>query len=140
MGKTTRKPAAPRKSKFTSLPHGSQTLVHLAKTKLISKTPRDLSEILCADRIRGLVDEEVLTCSVCLQLLLVPVLTQCGHCFCMGCAEDLAKNGFACAICHSHEPTYDLPFSSILETLLQDYLQRSEEEDRQFYLSRKAVL
>ncbi|MCB1084324.1 MAG: hypothetical protein KDK61_08425 [Simkania sp.] len=47
-------------------------------------------------------DEEVLTCSVCLQLLLSPVQAQCGHPFCLSCAEDLAKNGFACAICHSH--------------------------------------
>lgn len=56
MGKTTRKPAAPRKSKFTPISHGSQTLLHFAKTRLITKAPRDLSGIPCADKIRELVD------------------------------------------------------------------------------------
>ncbi|MCB0368874.1 MAG: hypothetical protein KDD45_05335 [Bdellovibrionales bacterium] len=36
--------------------------------------------------MRSLVNEEVLECSVCLQLMLSPVLAQCGHSFCLSCA------------------------------------------------------
>lgn len=73
-----------------------------------------------------MLNEEILSCSICLQLLMCPVLAQCGHTFCLHCSEDLAKNGFACGICHSHLPSYDLQRSSIIEKLLEDYLDNQE--------------
>ena len=39
MGKNTRKPAAPRKSKFTPISRSSPILFNFIKTKLIRKTP-----------------------------------------------------------------------------------------------------
>ena len=73
-----------------------------------------------------MLNEEMLSCSICLQLLLFPVLAQCGHTFCRHCSEDLARNGFACGICHSHLPSYDLQQSRIIENLLEDYLDNQE--------------
>ena len=86
MGKNTRKPAQPRKPKNTPLPRSSPTLALFAKHKLIRKTPAHLQQHPHSDRIRSLLNEDLLTCSICLQLLLSPVLAQCGHSFCLTCA------------------------------------------------------
>jgi hypothetical protein len=61
-----------------------------------------------------LINEDVLTCSICLQILLSPVQSPCGHTVCLSCSEDLAIHGFACGICHSHLPSYDLQNSHII--------------------------
>ena len=55
---------------------------------------------------------------MCLQLLLKPVLTECGHLFCLPCAEDLAKNNYGCGICRSYEPTYDLTVNKFFQVLV----------------------
>lgn len=114
MGKNPRKPAAPRKPKHTLLPLSSPILANLAKTRLIKKTPSHSLPIIHPDQLGALVDDEVLTCSICLQLFMSPVLAECGHPFCLVCAEDLATYGFACGICHSHQPTYDQPGSMVI--------------------------
>ena len=114
MVKNTRKPAAPRKPKHPLLSLTSPILVNIAKHKLIRKTCPSPSFKPNLDQIQSLINEDVLTCTICLQLLLSPVLAQCGHSFCRVCAEDLANHGFACGICHSHQPSYDLPRSLVI--------------------------
>lgn len=114
MVKNTRKPSTSRKPKHPLLSLTSPILVSIAKHKLIRKTCPPSSSKLNLDQIHSLINEDVLTCSICLQLLLSPVLAQCGHSFCRACAEDLANNGFACGICHSHQPSYDLPSSLVI--------------------------
>jgi hypothetical protein len=84
-----------------------------------------------------MLNEEILSCSICLQLLLNPVLSQCGHTFCLHCSEDLARNGFACGICHTHLPSYDLQHSHIIEVLLGFFLDNQETLEKQKYLKRR---
>ena len=91
---------------------------------------------LCVRRISQLVDEEMVSCSVCLQIFLKPVLTSCGHCFCLQCSEDLAINGFPCGICHSQKPTLDLIVSEEVEKLVGIYLQQATSEEKQDYKRR----
>ena len=125
MAKSTRKPGSGRKPKNQPLSCKSPVLALIAKNKLIHKTCEHSCTGPHAAKLRELVNEEVLSCSICLELLLSPVLAQCGHAFCLHCAEDLASHGFACGICHSHHPALDLPSSPVIETLLEDYLLRS---------------
>lgn len=56
MGKNTRKAAQPRKPKNTPLPRSSPALIHLAKHKLIRKTPSPLSPVLKSQRIACLLN------------------------------------------------------------------------------------
>ena len=122
MGKNTRKPAVTRKTKHTPLANTSSQLVTLAKQKLIRKDSTHSPPIFTKHHMKQLVTEDILECSICLQLMLTPVLAQCGHSFCLLCAEDLATHGFACGICHTHYPTFDLPNSKVIETLLDKFL------------------
>ena len=92
------------------------------KTKFISKGRQQLNPQLQSSRISELLSEEILSCSICLQLLLWPAFAQCGHSFCLCCAEDLARNGFACGICHTHLPSYDLQRSPTIEKLVSEFL------------------
>ena len=108
-------------------------LTHLVKTKLIRKPLSSTPSEVDTHHFRVLVNEDVLTCAICLQLLLSPVLTECGHSFCLACAEDLANNGFSCGICHSHQPNFDLPNSSTIETLIEEFLLHSECEEKHGY-------
>jgi hypothetical protein len=46
------------------------------------------------------------------------VLTDCGHLFCLPCAEDLAKNNYACGMCRGFEHTYDLSIVKSFQKLV----------------------
>ena len=56
MGKNTRKPAQPKKPKNTPLPRSSPTLLHIAKHKLIRKSPTEQSPLLHSKRIASLIN------------------------------------------------------------------------------------
>lgn len=130
MGKTTKKTGAGRKPKQTFIRLPIPTLREKTKSKYITKRDRGDKSELILPRISKLLNEEILSCSICLQLLLRPVLAQCGHSYCLFCSEDLAKNGYACGICHTHLPTYDLPYSHTIEKLVNEYLDKQESPER----------
>lgn len=78
----------------------------------------------------------MLECPICLQLFLKPVLAECGHIFCLTCAEDLAKNDYPCGICHDNEPTYDLTVYHAFQALVNAYLHKCTPEEAQAYEKR----
>ena len=52
----------------------------------------------------ALVENEALVCPICLNYLVEPLVTPCGHCFCRACllsATILAPDGRACPICRA---------------------------------------
>jgi hypothetical protein len=88
MTKNTRRQAAQsRKTKNAFTPLTYHQLKELVKTKIISKTsPKNSLSRTNTHNIIELLNEELLTCSICLELLLSPVLADCGHTFCLKCA------------------------------------------------------
>ncbi len=60
---------------------------HLLKKQLKKRSEDNLpASTNLLNKLDSLVDEETLTCTICLQLFINPVLAQCGHAFCLGCA------------------------------------------------------
>lgn len=82
----------------------------------------------------------MLECPICLQLFLRPVLAECGHIFCLTCAEDLAKNDYPCGICHHNEPTYDLTVYRAFQQLVHAYLRGQPQEEGSAYGKRCSEL
>lgn len=109
------------------------------QAEMLQNAPRKAGVKIRGRRISQLVDEDALTCAVCLQIFLKPVLTPCGHCFCLQCSEDLAINGFPCGICHSQKPSLDLIPSKQMEKLVSIYLGGAAEEEREDYRRRMVV-
>lgn len=78
-------------------------------------------------------------CPVCLELMIHPVLTHCGHAFCLPCLEEALKHKSACSLCRK-----DLDYSSFSESkLIRDIVQRiasrlREEEEEEFQKRRTA--
>lgn len=127
MARTSRK-TAPKPSRRRSADALTRKqLRDIVKNKMVEKSTLRGRAVISWERLNRFVSEETLSCSICLQLLLKPVLGQCGHTFCLPCAEDLALHNYACGICHSHAPTFDLKICPALEKLVSKYLQgRSE--------------
>lgn len=125
-----------RKKRFESL--GYKAYRNLVKQKFLRKRKLCVSDETVNIRLKGVMREEMLECPICLQLLLRPVAAECGHVFCLTCAEELANKKYACGICHIHEPTVEVFHHKKFENIIKSHLQECHEDDIKDYQRREA--
>jgi hypothetical protein len=51
--------------------------------------------------------EEYLSCPICLDFCIYPVLTECGHYYCLPCFEQAHRLSDTCCVCRSKINTSD---------------------------------
>lgn len=62
--------------------HLIQQSAQLQKTTTITKG----SNLISFNTVSSLIDLDQLSCPICLELLILPTLTDCGHMYCLHCA------------------------------------------------------
>jgi hypothetical protein len=106
MGKRTQRnsPRHPRKKPFPRISH--QQCRTLIRDRLANGRQTTRHNHPNAHKLRPVLHSETLECPICLQTLLWPVLAECGHLFCLPCAEDLSRHDFGCGMCRNFEPCF----------------------------------
>lgn len=136
MGKSTQRRGR-RNAATTAHPRISWKTCGAAARAALAKSRKACErERASAHRMRLLLSEEALECPVCLQTLLWPVLAECGHHFCLPCAEELARHDYACGMCHSFEPSFELRVDSRFQQLVRAFLEGCAPSERLNYEQR----
>lgn len=74
-------------------------------------------------------EDDDLTCSVCMELFLEPVTLKCAHTFCKFCIDRWKKNNSLCPICRVKiEGEYG---TLIIEGLVEKYLSKASDEEKE---------
>lgn len=89
-----------------------------------------------SDRLRQVLQEAALECPICLQTLLWPVLAECGHLFCLPCAEELSRHDYACGMCRNFEPAYEPRVDRRFQHLVRRFLEQGPPEERLIFEQR----
>jgi hypothetical protein len=90
-------------------------------SKLIVKPIR--KERFCSN-----LKEESVSCPICLEVMARPVVTQCGHAFCLGCIDECflqaaaAAQPLRCCVCRQELKFYDYHESKPLRTVVALYI------------------
>lgn len=92
------------------------------RAKLAGKRGGCKRETVSAHKLQEVLHEETFECPICLQTFLWPVIAECGHTFCLPCAEKLAQHDYSCGMCHSFEPNYEIRVDSSFQQLVQVFL------------------
>ena len=90
-----------------------------------SATPEPQGKDHCEvglSQVLPLMTSEELTCPICLEIAVLPTLTDCGHLFCLHCAEDTFITDKACAVCRRLTQNYQFEESQTLKRLIQTYV------------------
>ena len=71
---------------------------------------------------------EILNCPICLETLLVPTLTECGHSFCLPCAEESLRHRGTCSLCRAPLIFDEFSPSPLIEGILSSKMQLETDE------------
>lgn len=80
-----------------------------------------------------LLDSERLTCPVCLEIVVRPLLLECGHSICLQCYEECSNFSLRCSTCRTDMTSpIQLPFKS-LEKLSKLHMSPVSPEGQEFW-------
>lgn len=94
------------------------------------------------DRFCSSLNEEELSCPICLELMVRPVITQCGHAACLSCIDSCflmaitSKEPPKCCVCRASVEFYDYNESCSLRGAVRLCIRRASEEVRSSYQKR----
>jgi hypothetical protein len=84
------------------------------------------------------VDKEQINCPICLEIVVRPFNTSCGHTFCFSCGEKAIFMLQNCSICREPAQQPTLPSEkSISSTIIRSHVLLLEEKERKNYESRE---
>ena len=66
--------------------------------------------------------KEYLSCPICLDYCIFPVLTECGHHYCLPCFEQAHRTSDSCCVCRASIDTVDFEPSENLKNLFERYV------------------
>jgi hypothetical protein len=136
MGKRTLRntPAAPRNSSRPRISRRDCRAIIKARLANGRQTPPHTRPD--ARRLQAVVQGQALECPICLQTLLWPVLAECGHLFCLPCAEDLGRHDFGCGMCRHFEPCFEPRVDARFRQLVAGHMERCPSEERLVFKQR----
>lgn len=87
----------------------------VAARSFLNKAPPKIKSIkpIKKERFCNNLKEDSLSCPICLELMVRPVLTQCGHAFCLPCLDDFFLQACKdvtpakCCVCRKSLQFYD---------------------------------
>lgn len=85
---------------------------------------------------------ESVECSVCSDIMIVPVISSCGHSFCYECCSSWFENKATCPTCR-HElevpPTLNVQLKEISSHLVETLIDHGDDNEKQELISRRDV-
>jgi hypothetical protein len=111
------------------------TAEEMARELLSNRMPAK-GRAIRKDRFCGNLKEEGLSCPICLELMVRPVLTQCGHAFCLSCIDDFFLRAsrhkdtvsVRCCVCRKGLQFYDYNESASLRGMVALYIRKQASE------------
>ncbi|KAL4476822.1 hypothetical protein ABPG72_010659 [Tetrahymena utriculariae] len=81
--------------------------------------------------------QKLLDCPICMDYLVSPVQTQCGHTYCEICLTEALLKQNICPMCKKVVPNFNFVIDTLLDGLVKQYVESYNDENKEKYTQRR---
>ncbi|KAL4430083.1 hypothetical protein ABPG74_013530 [Tetrahymena malaccensis] len=81
--------------------------------------------------------QKLLECPICMDYLVSPVQTQCGHTYCEICLTEALLKQNICPMCKKLVPNFNFVIDTLLDGLVKQYVESYNDDNKEKYIQRR---